>query len=831
MKGRRLRLGTATARRAPTAHRIQNMTTPTSPVASAIRLLSTFPVLAFGVSLRAQSTKPVPVEPVVELEKFVMEEHIEDPAGVLPKAPIAGVFGGTKSILETPRAISSVSTEMLEQYGIENIEGLAAIVPNSYTASSFGIAGSLDLRGTSAENYFRGMKRIENGGVYPTPIGATDRVDIVRGPPSPVFGPGKIGGYLNFIPKAARASTGKYLSQPTGKGTLTYGSYDKRIMTLEQGGPLALGERNAGYYVYVLMENSGSWYRNAGQEQFIVQSSFDVQINDSWRLEAGQQYHSWSSIELSGINRLTQDYIDHGTYLSGRPLLNLDSNGDGVISPAELNAAGGVSISVRYGTPASAITLPASFGLDPATVKYVQLPDNAILSDAGDFANATASIFFADLINDKNPDLTFANKIIVDTLKRTKDTSQGFATRAQGFLFEDKFAVEQKLEPASWLHVNNSASASVRYFDGENRSWTAFQPFNRRDLSVGATVYDRILSANDNPSASPWNANRQSEYTDYGVGALTDVTFARQINLILGARYDFIDLWASADPNSTGDGAITSAAKTTGVSNEAEGFSYSTSVSYVGIPNVIPYFTHSKQQSLQIGNIGDVIPANVPTPLTDSALYEAGVKFSLLKDKLFAGVSAYRQTRSAINPDTFESFTTQAKGTEFELRYVPTKRLSVSASAAWQKTIYLKPPTTFTVPAEFFGLDPAKVYGGLINVTNLPATGDYTERGGYPDHVFSLYGTYTFTRGLGLNLGAIYQTEMSSGSAKTFILPEVLKWDGAIFYSFQKWDLRLRVNNITDERYFQANSPDNNGNTVALPKLPRTYEVTVGYKF
>ena len=208
-----------------------------------------------------------------------------DPMRAIATGPSETAFGLSKSILETPRSISAVSNELLEQYAVENIEDLATIVPNSYTTSAFGIAGSLDLRGTSSENYFRGMKRIENGGVYPTPIGATDRVEIVRGPPSPIYGPGKIGGYLNFVPKAARASTGKYLDEPTTKATLTYGSYDTRQMTAEHGGAFDREEGEAGYYVYAMVENSGSWYRNAGTDQLLVQSAFDMDMGDRWRLE------------------------------------------------------------------------------------------------------------------------------------------------------------------------------------------------------------------------------------------------------------------------------------------------------------------------------------------------------------------------------------------------------------------------------------------------------------------------------------------------------------------------------------------------------------------
>ncbi len=783
--------------------------------------------------LLAQKASP-PDEAVVKLDRFIVEEKSSDPAGVLPRAPISSVFGGSKSILETPRAVSVVSSEMLEQYGVDNIEGLAAIVPSSYTTSSFGIAGSLDLRGTSGENYFRGMKRLENGGVYPTPIGATDRIDVVRGPPSPIYGPGKIGGYLNFIPKSSRASTGKYLDKDTGKMTVTVGSWSKRQATLEQGGSLKLPDkRNAGYYIYTMFENSGSYYRNAGNEQALLQSSFDVQLNDSWRAEFGQQYHQWSSIEISGINRLTQDYIDNGNYISGKPLYNIDTNSDGVITPAELTAAGGITRSFAYGTSAATVVagLGKAYALDPTTIKTVKLSGSDILSDVGDYANAKSAIYFADLINDKNPDATIKNQTIVDTIKRKKDTSQGFATMANGIVVENKTTYERKMDPFSWLHMNNSASASYRYFAGDNRSFTSLQPFNRRDLSVGATAADRILSPLKSPGTVPWTANRDSEHSDTGFGVLTDSKIGEKLNLIAGGRFDYIHIWSRADPGSTADGAATSAFKTTGVSNTRKAVSWMTSLSYTITPAMIPYATYSRQQALQIGNIGDVPPGNVAAPITPSELKEVGVKFNLLKDKLFLALAGYRQTRSSIDPLTFESFSTQAQGTEVEVRFVPTKRLSISAAANWQKTIYLRPPASFGVAPEFFGVSGVDAYGGLLNVTNIPANAGYLERGGLPDKVLSLFGTYTWLSGFGVTGGGVYTASMTSGSAKSFILPAAFVVNGAIFYGTKSWEIRLRMNNATNERYFQSNGPDNNGNTVAIQKLPRNTEIIVGYKF
>lgn len=808
----------------------------TSALFVATLLLPTTALLA-QIAPGADDTKEnKPGEPILVLEKFVTGRGAGDTLGVLPPTePSQSVFGFGKSLLETPRSVSVVSAEMIAQYGVDNIEGLAAIVPSSYTTSSFGIAGSLDLRGTSGENYFRGMKRIENGGVYPTPIGATDRVEVVRGPPSPVYGPGKIGGYLNFVPKSSRAGTGKYLEKGTGKMAVTAGSWDKHIATFEQGGPLRIGTtRPAGYYIYSMLENSGSYYRNAGNEQFLLQSSFDFELTDNWRLEFGQQYHEWSSIEISGINRLTQEYIDNGAYVSGKPLFNVDTNGDGLITPAEFTAAGGITRSFAYGTPAATVIagLGKAYGLDPATLKTVHLDGNLILSDQGDYANARSAIYFLDLINDRNENLTIKNQTIVDTIKRKKDTSQGFATMASGFLAENKTTVSHKLAPMKGFAMTNTASLSARYFDGENRSYTSTQPFNRRDLAEGAlNSYDRIWSPLDNDVLAPWNANRDSEHKDYGLGLLSDMTIGGKLDVIAGGRVDYLDIWARADPNSTGDGAASGVFKTTGVANSETAYSWMLSTTYNFRSSLVPYATYSRQQSMQIGNIGDIIPGNVATPITESELKEAGIKSSLFNGKLFIATAAYEQTREAINPDTFESFTTRGRGIEFEARYAPTSQLSFTASANWQKTIYLRPPTSFTVPAEFFGVPGWMAYGGLLTVTNIPADAGYLERGGLPDKVMSLYGTYNFRNGFGFTVGGIYTAAMTSGSAKTFILPSVFRVDGSIYYTTRTWEARLRVNNATDERYFQSNSPDNNGNTVAIQKLPRNIEGSFAYRF
>ena len=162
-------------------------------------------------------------------------------ASAATRANAAAAFGLDKPLLETPRAVTLVSDTTIARYGISGVNDLTAITPSAYTASYYGVEGSVSLRGTLAENYFRGFKRAENRGTYSTPLSDAAGIEILRGPPSPIYGAGKVGGLVNFLPKTASASDAL-----GGEVTLTYGSYSKRNATAQIGMPVAIGERRAG---------------------------------------------------------------------------------------------------------------------------------------------------------------------------------------------------------------------------------------------------------------------------------------------------------------------------------------------------------------------------------------------------------------------------------------------------------------------------------------------------------------------------------------------------------------------------------------------------------
>src|SRR3984957_17494294 len=128
-----------------------------------------------------------------------------DPVHLLDDDPHEAATGLDLSLSETPRAVTQASAVTLDRYGVTGMDSLTAITPGAYTASFYGVEGAVNLRGTVADNYFRGFQRAENLGTYDTLMDGD--VTVVRGPPSPVYGAGKVGGMVDFEPVSPQGQT------------------------------------------------------------------------------------------------------------------------------------------------------------------------------------------------------------------------------------------------------------------------------------------------------------------------------------------------------------------------------------------------------------------------------------------------------------------------------------------------------------------------------------------------------------------------------------------------------------------------------------------------
>jgi iron complex outermembrane receptor protein len=295
-------------------------------------------------------------EDVVLMEKFVAGGKGFDAIGIMPNKPSNLAFGFDKALVDTPRAITLVSSQQIESLGLHNTEDLVKAAPSTYTTFRFGLQGNLSIRNQTSDFYFRGMRRIDPQGNFSTRWGANDSLEIVRGPASPIFGLGRIGGYVNFNPKTARAETGKYLEKAESTAKLTYGSFDKKVFSLETSGPLDVAGKQAGYSVYGYVESGGSYrVNNRINQQQLLQATVSINLTKNVRMEMGTVLQSSYGGLDGGNNRTTPETIPMKTYWSGTSgkspfSFQVDGDGDGYISEKEYRDA------YFWGTPQLSVT-------------------------------------------------------------------------------------------------------------------------------------------------------------------------------------------------------------------------------------------------------------------------------------------------------------------------------------------------------------------------------------------------------------------------------------------------------------------------------------------
>lgn len=311
----------------------------------------------------------------------------EDPSMALAIQPFEGALGFSRSLVDTPRSVSMISSDLIDRIGVRDGDQLSRIVPGTYSVNRWGIAGSTQVRGLPADTYLRGMKRIDAQGNIRNVITMWESVEIVRGPPSPIFGNGRIGGYANYTPKSVRGTTGRYMEKPSGDFTLLIGSYDRFEARMNYAMPLTISEREAGIQIFALGSSSDSYYKDNFQDDRVLQASFAMNLNDRWRIESGGIYQLAVNAGQAGANRNDQYSLDNGLYMRGRPLVNLDTDGNGLVSESELQASrsyttvGGEVVTSNVGRPLNpSFRAPLDYsivGVPSALKDLLNLPEYA----------------------------------------------------------------------------------------------------------------------------------------------------------------------------------------------------------------------------------------------------------------------------------------------------------------------------------------------------------------------------------------------------------------------------------------------------------------------
>ncbi len=852
-----------------------------------------------------------------EIEEITVQA-VKDFYSIMPEENSESTFGLSKSLAETPRSITEVRADLVEKFVLRSVDDLVRLTPGAFTSSFFGIKGAMDIRGEPADNYFRGFRRIANPGAFNTIVRGAEKLEIMRGPVSPLYGSGSVGGQLNYTPKSSKVKGDKYIDEITGGASLTLGSYQQQIISGNLGAPFMLGDKEAGVHIFAEMEDSESFFKDYYPSSFLVQAAFDIDWSDSTKVEFGVQYQTSDSIQAPGWTRVTQELIDSGEYMTGSGAqsivlgdnFNLDPNAvDLNGAPIPINATDFTQTTLNTLNPIgsewlmpqesalvagfapsslnNAFTNVGSFCIPvgPSNATYrgqsmnclgsgfpgsfnwflankdtypdgpnpfqllnvgtAQLAHDTLFIDTVDYADTNAITAYLDITTDLDNGMIWKNEIFYDYLEHTKYQSWGFtAFYPQVDTFELRSSLTFSLDKGSWSS-ENIVGANYRYEDLE--MWHAWydETFDFRDLTVGPTANDRISPASFNPYQfsdpnDPYsgtlvrNFNEVHLSTNENIGffAMSDISVDK-FNLLLGARYDIFNVesedgWVSLGGDPQGNGVI---------EGDEDAVSYNVSLSYTN-EGFTPYITYAESNSLSPNQVGGIMPSTVEDGsfVQDSELFEAGIKY--MDGIFYASLSYFDQEKSYRADQTDALVAVYGEGVEFELRALITDNFSILATVSDSDTTEISDGALAVINSADFaaenGLTPDQVYGGRIAGDRATFAGSGVEmnRGGLPDTIASIYGTYTTyfeDSELTSSLGVTWVDETFTDVFETILLPSYSIVNGSISYSKNGLTALLQANNLLDEEYYT--SADLFDSVVVKPSEGRTFSFMLSYDF
>lgn len=181
-------------------------------------------------------------------------------------------------LIETPQAISVITADQFLNRGAllfeETLRYSAGVNPESFGTDER--LSNAVVRGFYPTDYQDGLRRVFGfSNMGRLDVYALERVELLRGPSSVLYGAGSAGGLINHVSKRPGFTSASEVG-------LQYGSHDRRQLQFDVTGPLGDGESFAGRLVGVARD-SGTQVDHVGDDRRMLMPSL------TWRGDAGTE--------------------------------------------------------------------------------------------------------------------------------------------------------------------------------------------------------------------------------------------------------------------------------------------------------------------------------------------------------------------------------------------------------------------------------------------------------------------------------------------------------------------------------------------------------------
>jgi hypothetical protein len=799
---------------------------------------------------------------VTRLEKYTVSD-VPITEQILPTVrPVDSVLGDAADVLDIPRSVSTINKAWMEDRQIKNAMDFGQFSPGVYSPSRYGIPTTPLIRGDNAQMYFDGQQGLYTGSsIFPS-FNGVDGMDIVKGPGSAVFGPQSQapGGYVNYDMKEPQFD-GPHTELSATLGYLASGrDYSNPEFTIDWSMPFS---DKLAIRVSYLSRYGDGYYRFDPNETQDIYVALVYRFSTRLTLKWWTQFYESRFNDVSGANRVTQDFIWHDNYIGGQVAAAPDAYAGNVVD--------------------------GSYGLlIPSTAYTVKLPtyDTGMLA-GGDICRTGR--FQSQLTSTLQ--LTSDQKI-VDKMYFEDADDREFNIFGYDEYMPLQQSVQNRLEYHGAFDSGPITNQIIAGFDFRYNRLVSFQ-----DYSVEPYFYYDIYktplnlvfpgyAAEGNTFGGGYGVPGVPGYSTgiAGVSALQDsfiydsaafvqdtIDFGKHLAAVAGLREDFINA-VDYSPGmtqvfNTYTGQIYNPAlpvaqgywfDTSGSGNDP---SYFASLILKPSDTASFYFTYDRVDAiLGSGNFGGVnvyynyqATANDPSfhqdietaIKTKSLLYEFGYKESFLANTLYVAAALYQQSKTEPQLNG-APFVVKAQGLELEAVYQPTKALSLNANFTYQNVTDIGSgffQLTYSYldgyPVGFIVDGKSGTGNGSPNFSAVPQNNysySYAPPGGQmrapgePEILANAFVQYQFKSGFGFGIGPQLKGWMYADDDDNLHVPTQVLLNGYVFYRQRTWDVQVNVGNITNARIEDPVDVTFAGNDSLYVREPVNASITFRYR-
>ncbi len=175
---------------------------------------------------------------------------------------------------ESPRTVETVTKDDLPDANPSRIENHFSYVPGVTAGiSQGGLSTSAVIRGfgtTGGQVFVNGYK--DNERFYVRDLSTVERVEILKGHSSVLYGSGSPGGTLNYITKHP-------VSREINTATITLGNRDLKRLSLDKGG-LLKDDDSVSYRLVATAQDAEHFYDNASNDRWVIAPSMRWKLSD-----------------------------------------------------------------------------------------------------------------------------------------------------------------------------------------------------------------------------------------------------------------------------------------------------------------------------------------------------------------------------------------------------------------------------------------------------------------------------------------------------------------------------------------------------------------------